>query len=70
MSYESERLKILEMIDSGLITVEEGVVLLNALGERGRAEELPPSRNNSMLPNQPPNRKLQERRSALLRCPR
>jgi hypothetical protein len=35
MSYESERLKILEMIDNGLITVEEGVDLLNALGERG-----------------------------------
>ncbi len=42
MSYESERLKILEMIDNGLISVEEGVVLLNALGERsGEAAALP-----------------------------
>jgi hypothetical protein len=35
MSYESERLKILEMIDNGLITVDEGVVLLKALDQRG-----------------------------------
>lgn len=35
MSYESERLKILEMIDSGLITVDEGVVLLKGLDQRG-----------------------------------
>lgn len=42
MSYESERLKILEMIDNGLITVEEGVVLLNALGEgSGETSALP-----------------------------
>jgi hypothetical protein len=34
MSYESERLKILEMIDNGLITVDEGVSLLKALDQR------------------------------------
>lgn len=35
MTYESERLKILEMIDNGLITVDEGVVLLKALEQGG-----------------------------------
>ena len=35
MSYESERLKILEMIDNGLITVDEGVALLKSLDQRG-----------------------------------
>ncbi len=34
MSYESERLKILEMIDNGLISVDEGVSLLKALDQR------------------------------------
>jgi hypothetical protein len=34
MSYESERLKILEMIDNGLISVDEGVALLKALDQR------------------------------------
>jgi hypothetical protein len=49
MSYESERLKILEMIDNGLISVDEGVDLLKALDQRqiepgsvaGSIEELP-----------------------------
>jgi hypothetical protein len=34
MSYESERLKILEMIDNGLISVDEGLALLKALDQR------------------------------------
>ena len=49
MSYESERLKILEMIDNGLISVDEGLELLKALDQgqvepesvTGSIEELP-----------------------------
>ena len=42
MSRDEERLKILELIDSGAISVEQGLELLNSLGEEaGSAVELP-----------------------------
>lgn len=37
MSKDEERLRILEMIDTGLITADEGIVLLKALAERNQA---------------------------------
>jgi hypothetical protein len=41
MSYESERLRILEMIDKGLISAEEGIQLLDALQGSDEAPYLP-----------------------------
>jgi len=41
MSREEERLKILELIDSGAVSVEQGLELLNSLSEEGSTVELP-----------------------------
>lgn len=55
MSYESERLKILEMIDNGLITVDEGVLLLKALEQHGADASVLPE--TSVEPTLTPRRK-------------
>jgi hypothetical protein len=51
MSYESERLKILEMIDNGLITVDEGVDLLKALDQRSGELKAAPEALEEPSPN-------------------
>jgi hypothetical protein len=57
MAHETERLQILEMIEKGVISAEEGVRLLNSLqGETG--EMLPPqaafSSSSGEMPESPP----------------
>lgn len=53
MTLEQERLKILEMIESGQITVQEGIELLNALAEEAQDSPSPADPATPTEPEEP-----------------